>query len=268
MSTKLRLTMFSLGMVALAPLAAHGAPPEGVPPADVPAIEVAPVHGVTIGPGRKLWVFVFPERGKGKGPPPKEDSPSACDDLDQSNYAPLGFYLRGPVTFNIKDGSIPINTTAADTAIRDSFFAWESAVGIPREDLFKIISTGGAVGPAADEKNTVGWVRIVPRNVLAAAWIWTETGPDGVEYVTDADIFYNLFQKWGVFSTCNGQDRFEVQNIGTHEVGHVIGLAHFKDTAAMATMYPSAAKGEVKKQTLTLGDKDGAFDLTSHITTP
>ena len=45
-----------------------------------------------------------------------------------------------------------------------------------------------------------------------------------------------------------------MQNVGTHEVGHVIGLAHVQDKDAMATMYPSAGKGEVKKQTLTPGD--------------
>jgi hypothetical protein len=67
---------------------------------------------------------------------------------------------------------------------------------------------------------------------------------------------YNLFHSWGVFDTCTSTEtRFEVENVGTHEGGQVIGLAHVKDAEAM---YPSASRGEVKKKTLTTTDVAGA----------
>lgn len=253
---KARLRKISLLVIlfifALVPLAANAQGPEGIPPENV--IRAEPVHGVTIGPGKKLWVFVFPERGKGK-PGPAPD----CTDGDQALYALLGFKLPPTlVPFNINYGSIPIDKNAAVTAITNSFTTWGNAVG---KSLFAVNSTGGASGPAADGNNTVGWVGIVPTYVLAGAWIWT-TDINGVETVTDADIFYNLFSKWGVFSVCNAQSKFEVQNVGTHEVGHVVGLGHVSDPGAMATMYPSAPKGEVKKQTLTTGDINGAIAVT------
>lgn len=255
MSRRVRLSIVFLCLVVLVPFVGSSAPP-----VDGPAIQVQPVNGVTVGPGRKLWVFVFPARGKGGPPQPATDP---CLDGDQSGKAFLGFELpAGGLTFNITAGSIPSNISPdAITAIHNSFGTWQTAVG---KTLFATNDTGGAGGPAADGNNTVGWVRIVPKNVLAATWVWTTT-VNGVDTVTDADIFYNLFQPWGIFSACNAQDVFEVQNIGTHEVGHVIGLAHVKDAQAMATMYPSAPAGEVKKQTLTTGDRDGAIQLTNHL---
>jgi hypothetical protein len=66
---------------------------------------------------------------------------------------------------------------------------------------------------------------------------------------------YNAFHRWDVFSACDASGKFEVANIGTHEVGHTVGLDHLSDGGAYATMYPTASKGEERKQTLTDGDK-------------
>jgi hypothetical protein len=54
------------GILMTVPAAAQTAGPPGGPP----SIEAKPVAGVTVAPGKKLWVFVFPEHGKGKGRPP------------------------------------------------------------------------------------------------------------------------------------------------------------------------------------------------------
>ena len=137
------------------------------------------------------------------------------------------------------------------TAIKNSFAAWESSTGV----VVGINELGGASGPAEDGNHSVGWVKIVPRSVLAATWVWAENG-----IVTDVDIFYNAFHKWDNLTTCGG-NRFDVENVGTHEVGHVVGLGHLEDANAMATMYPSAPKGEIKKRSLTTGDRDGANDI-------
>lgn len=221
--------------------------PKGVPPENV--IKAEPVHGITVGPGKRLWVFVFPARVK---KPPTTCPADLCTDGDQNKKALLGFTLPPTgLTFNINDASIPIDKLAATSAIEGSFTTWETAV--VNASLFTVNPTGGKSSPAEDGNNTVGWVNIVPTGTLAAAWIWTTNG-----IVTDADIFYNLFHKWGVLPSCNAEGVFDVGNVCTHEVGHVVGLAHVKDDCAMATMFPSASKGETKKQTLTTGDINGA----------
>jgi len=40
--------------------------------------------GITVAPGKKLWVFVFPEHGKGKGGPPSGGG--SCADTDQGGH--------------------------------------------------------------------------------------------------------------------------------------------------------------------------------------
>ena len=73
--------------------------------------------------------------------------------------------------------------------------------------------------------------------------------------VAESDIFYNAFHKWGTLTDCDSEKRFDVAGVGTHEVGHVVGLDHLSDPGAFATMYPSATKGKIRKRTLTDGDK-------------
>jgi hypothetical protein len=246
-------------ILLLATFAATSSAPEAGSPQGPPTVAVQPVTGVTVGAGRKLWVFVHPVPGRGK--PQATTTCTADGDSQTAETAPefLGFVLPGPISFKINAASIPIDKGTATGAITNSFMNWQAQTG---KAFFDTISDhGGASGPAADGNNTVGWARLVPRNTLAATWVWTET-INGVDYVTDADIFYNSFHDWGVFGTCTPTEtRFEVENVGTHEVGHVIGLAHVKDAEAMATMYPTAAPGETKKKTLTATDIAGATDL-------
>jgi hypothetical protein len=255
------LRTISVGTVVVMFFLAPGASPQPGPPIHAAStITVQPVSGVTIGPGKKLWVHVFPAQGKGK-----PGTGTVCtDDGEQSAGAALGPLL--PVeglAFNINPANAPIPPAQAEDAIRTSFETWEIAT---QKALFQVSSSGGASGPAADGNNTVGWIVIVPKNVLAATWVWTETGTDGKDYVSDVDVFYNLSQPWGVFETCSSTEtRFDVGNVGTHEIGHVIGLAHVSDVERQATMYPSAPKGEVKKKTLTGGDISEASALTLHM---
>lgn len=250
--TRARSWLVGLPLLFTIFLAASTAPEAGSPQGP-PIIAVQPVTGVTVGPGRKLWVFVHPVPGRGK---PQATTTCTADGDSPTTPEFLGFVLPSPLSFKINAASIPIDHGMATGAITNSFRNWEAQTG---KAFFGTISAlGGASGPAADSNNTVGWAHLVPRTTLAATWVWTET-IDGVDYVTDADIFYNLVHDWGVFGTCTSTEaRFEVENVGTHEVGHVIGLAHVKDPEAMATMYPSASRGEVKKKTLTATDIAGA----------
>jgi hypothetical protein len=93
---------------------------------------------------------------------------------------------------------------------------------------------------------------------------------DDGTHIIETDLFYNLKYTWAVNpmiepgSTLCGE-QFDIQAVGTHEIGHKLGLAHVADDGnpangdeTDATMFGAAAKGELKKQTLTPGDVEGA----------
>jgi hypothetical protein len=94
LSGTFRLAAFSLWAIALGALVGNVPAAEAAPRGDVPIIEARPVLGLTIGPGRKLWVFVFPARPDGKGKPTKDDGPPpvSCEerDQDQAETTPPG----------------------------------------------------------------------------------------------------------------------------------------------------------------------------------
>ena len=224
---------------------------KAAPPAN--AIKARPIRALPVAPGVRLWVLVFPAPGGEKGPPPgkgPKPEPDICiDENDQGDYELLGFKPNntGELDFNINYGSIPIDETPAVDAIRESFDRWEdpNQTGpIEHDELFGTIADiGGAPGPALDGINTVGWVRIVPPNVVAATWVWV----DDDDVVMQADIFFNNHHDWAVLTGCRepvgDKDKFDVQGVGTHEVGHVLGQAHIKDEEAFSTMFPKVSKG-------------------------
>jgi hypothetical protein len=216
--------------------------------AQPPTLEVREVRGepvVVNGQELRLWVFVHPA--------PKAQSPAYCIDGDQKGRVPA-FARANPngLAFNINPSTIPsyLDASQVIAAIKASFAAWDTAGGTSQ--YFTVNDTDGAAGPAPDGNNTVGWMPMGP-GVLAATWVWTDIN----RVVQQADIFFNSAYTWGVFDKCDAQQAFEVGNVGTHEVGHTVGLDHLRDPNGYATMYPYASSGEVRKRTPTTGDIKG-----------
>lgn len=203
-------------------------------------------------------VFLFEARG-GKGKPTVEES---CLDTNTNEFfTELGVRLPSGGFF-VEYHPIFEPTFLAFGAIDLGFSAWETAIGNSALFDFAYVPDGVAT-PERDSTNVVGWRRFVGRggDFLAAAFITD----DGTE-ILEVDIFYNLKYKWKANasiepgSTVCG-DEFDIQAIGTHEIGHMLGLGHVGTSDA--TMAPTAAKGELAKQTLTPGDVVGASTVTN-----
>lgn len=77
--------------------------------------------------------------------------------------------------------------------------------------------------------------------------------------ILDADIQMNLNR--GPFVICGERcegDQVDLQNVLTHEAGHLLGLAHSDDMSA--TMYGDAPSGQISKRKLHLDDVEGFCD--------
>ncbi len=248
---------------------------------DVPGVEVKPVFRIPTGrKSERLTVFVFYEKGGnggggGKKPPKDDGGGEECSDANTNQaYSELGVgWPYSGISVEYQPTFEPESVIGlAFGAIDLAFNAWESAVN--NESLVNFTKDSSApLPPERDGRNIVGWRQLVGRDarkVLAATYIWD----DGNGKISETDIVFNTAHKWAVNpsikpgSTICGQD-FDVQAIGTHEIGHLLGLGHVVDDGDSAngdetdaTMAPTAAKGELKKQTLTQGDVDGAIKVT------
>ncbi len=241
---------FVLALIAVALVVgrADGRPGAG-------GIQVVPVNGKAVGHGMKLWVHVFYAKGGNPGPPPGHGGGGGgtvdCTDVDQSDYA-SPFAGAAPLTFHPNTSTFPsgFTSSAVLNALGSSAQTWNSASRGP--SLLSIGSAGNATGPSQNNTSELGWARIAPKNVLAATWTWV----NGSNQIVEADLFYNSSWTWDIFGGCPGSPtgHFDIQDIGTHELGHALGLNHVSDANAQATMYPSAPADEVRKRTLTTGD--------------
>jgi len=235
---RLLYVLIAAALAAPAALAGGGLPD---------TVQAVPVRGQAVAGGLTLWVHVFPAQGARGKPSP----PDICSDGNQETVAPL--FARANATglaFRVNDASIPIDRTAALQAIGDSFAAWDGATPLA---YFSVSDTGGAARPAQDGVNSVGWAKLAPKSALAATWTWT----DASGRIVEADVFFNSLHSWGVLSACGSASVYDVADVGTHEAGHTVGLDHLSDPGRLATMYPSAPRGEVRKRTLTTGDASG-----------
>jgi len=74
----------------------------------------------------------------------------------------------------------------------------------------------------------------------------------------EATVTFDTAESWGILAanacTASGSS-FDIQNVGAHEAGHVVGLGHVSD--AQQTMYTYGSPGITKHRSLGKGDQAG-----------
>jgi len=113
-----------------------------------------------------------------------------------------------------------------------------------------------------DFTNVITFGEISDPSVLAENAYWYLTTGEMI----DSDIMFNTNQPWDTTGT---SDAYDVQNVGTHELGHSLSLGHVGGPSGTEkTMYPYASLGETKKRTLDQDDIDGITFLYPSSTSP
>jgi hypothetical protein len=203
----------------------------------------------------KLKVFIhYPRRGK---PLPR---PGICDPTQNANVNDYGltpWKHSGAVTYHVNYSTVPSTVADAQTAIHKSYAVWDALAG-------GVEFVEGSSTRVKTAKNDgvmiVAWGR-VPSGAIAVTYTWynSVTGQ-----VVDQDILLGASLPWKYTPVpnpdgdCADLYYYDVQNILTHEVGHVFGLDDLYDSVDQdLTMYGYGDKGEVKKDTLGMGDESG-----------
>ena len=133
-------------------------------------------------------------------------------------------------------------------AIQAGGVTWSTAGSAFR---FDYLGTTSASGTVYDGQNVVSRGSL-SNGILAQNTYWYNRA---TKHVVENDIVFNTLYQW---STSGAPGYYDVQNIGTHEMGHCLVLNDlYKSYHSELTMYGYGATGETKKQTLEAGDIQG-----------
>ncbi len=210
-------------------------------------------------PGIKVRVIVHHER-----PGQASLSSLVCNLSDPDSTATVGaagWHLPSAVTYNLNPDSVPASVGGASlaTIANNGFNDWSAASG--NMVSFTKGSNTSVARSAYDGKNVIAWGR-TSGSALGVTYIRYNTSTG---LVVDVDTIMNkkFTWSWSNSDTCADSATYDAENILTHELGHWTGLDDMYDAANYqnATMYGYGPKGEVKKNTLSTGDKAGVFDI-------
>ena len=224
-------------------------------------------NGVYAVPGHpELKVKVFVHKAKKKKPtPPPSESEIVCglsDDNTSDEFVDTtGWKLPIDWTYSLNLASVPSSVGSENlrTIVNRAFGVWSDTSGVN----FWESSTTTANRARQDGQNIIAWGRASGRALAVTyTWYYTRTGE-----VVETDTIMNLKFSWDWTDqiedfNCANANSYDAQNILTHELGHWMGLAdYYTDIYANHTMYGYGSKGEVKKNTLTEGDKNGIYNI-------
>lgn len=159
----------------------------------------------------------------------------------------------------------------ADVEIISAFESWDAAT---TAELFDTPTYTEVPGTLGDGFNNVWWGVMPDPTVGAIALTWISYndkdgihGPSSGDEMLEVDILFNASLSWGIDQDGEGRAytlrrSFDVRNVATHEVGHMVGLDDLYAKAySELTMYGYGSKGETKKISLETGDIAGVRAL-------
>jgi len=160
-----------------------------------------------------------------------------------------------PITYWINEkGLSQIENGSEFSTVHASFQTWEN---VPTADIrFSYLGTTFVSGAGFDGLNVVTFADTstpLGSGVIAVTYSWfrSEIGNDGLirRAVGEADISFSTALE---FSTSGEENRFDLQGVLTHEVGHLLGLDH--SGLISSVMVPFGAHSQLDQRTLAYDD--------------
>jgi hypothetical protein len=209
----------------------------------------------------KLKVFVHYPNPHGK---PVASATCSVTTNDQVNdYLLAGWSMPSSgVTYKINYGTKPKNLSNDQVydAVSSSFATWATA---DPKQIFNYGGTTSAKTAKFDGTNAILFKGISGSAIaITYVWYYPSTGQ-----LVEVDTAFNKNLKWSYtpYTTdCGGvAGSYDLQNIGTHEFGHWVGLDDlYSDVDKDLTMYGYGDTAELKKDSLGLGDITGVNVVT------
>jgi hypothetical protein len=169
-----------------------------------------------------------------------------------------------PVRYFVNSGSVPgVSVNDFQAAVGRAFATWQA---VPTASIsYQFAGITSALPTDEDGQTTLGFATKPELNrVLASTHILFD---ESTGEILEADIFFNSTFQWSVASP-GESDRFDLESIALHEIGHLSGLGHSalgetevrpdggrRVIAAEAVMFPIAyPAGNISGRTLRADD--------------
>jgi hypothetical protein len=179
-------------------------------------------------------------------------------------------WQQGSVTVNV-EGSVDQLGGGAFEAVVQAASAWQNAPGI----LPTLVVQRGPDDPigyrrSGGNKNTVRFAADGDPLANGALAITVITFDAHAKQILDADVVLNGEHGFDFFdhdARDEGMSTYDLQNVLTHELGHLLGLGE-ELSDDEATMYAFSQPGETGKRDLELVDENSIADLYSEAFNP
>jgi predicted Zn-dependent protease len=188
---------------------------------------------------------------------------------EQSELGSLGArgarWQQSSVTVSVEASVDQLGTDAFE-AVMQAVSAWQNAPGM----LPTLVVQRGPEDPigyrrSGKNSNTVRFAPDGDPLANGALAITVITFDAHAKQILDADVVLNGEHGFSFFdhdARNEGMSTYDLQNVLTHELGHLLGLGEdFDDNAA--TMYAFSQPGETGKRDLEIVDRDSIADLYS-----
>jgi hypothetical protein len=175
-----------------------------------------------------------------------------------------------PIRYFVTDASVAgVSAQQFQAAVTRAFGTWHAVENTETSSTF--VGFVQARPFVEDGANVIGYMSQPGQDRTLAATTFTVDETDG--RILESDIYFNTIFPWST-AEAGGTDRYDVESIALHEIGHLLGLSHSalgeteligggrRVIAAEAVMFPIAfTRGNIADRTLKADDIAGISDI-------